>query len=260
MQIYNLYNEHEMEYPIIINIPHSGTIIPEEIKEKFIKPEPTISNNDWFLKELYDFLIDEKLTILSANYSRYVVDLNRIITNPIIGQDYNKYTIYSKTIWNKKLYNEIPSIEECKKRIETYYNPYHSKLKELINEKLKVFNKILIIDLHSGLSSTGEKDICLGNAKNEMSEIKTIELLKQNLEKVGYTVGLNKPMTGGKVLRKYHKENNNIECILFELNFNVYIREGFIGDEEVKEYNKEKFKKAKENLKKAFKTYLKEYK
>ena len=42
-----------------------------------------------------------------------------------------------------------------------------------------------------------------------MSEIKTIELLKQNLENVGYTVGLNKPMTGGKVLRKYHKENKS---------------------------------------------------
>lgn len=256
MQIYKTYNEQKMKYPLIINIPHSGTIIPQQIQSKFVKTLPTISNNDWFLNELYDFLIDMGVTIMSANYSRYVVDLNRIITDPIIGDNYNKFTTYRKTIWGKELYSQIPTQEECQKRLENYYYPYHDKLQELINVKLEKFEKILILDLHSGISSTGENDICLGNARGGMSSINAIETLKKDFEKVGYTVGLNTPVTGGKVLRKYHAENNNIECIIFELNFKCYIRDEYIGDEEVTEYNEQLFNKAKTNLKKSFEQYL----
>ena len=86
----------------------------------FVEPKPIIANNDWFLKELYAFTEDMGITSLSANYSRYVIDLNRILTDPIIGDDYNKYTIYSKTTWKKDLYKKMPNESECKKRIEKY--------------------------------------------------------------------------------------------------------------------------------------------
>lgn len=259
MNIYNVYNENTNKYPIIINIPHSGTKIPEDIRKKFKKPEPIIANNDWFLKELYDFLIDMELSILSANYSRYVVDLNRIITDPLIGDDYNKYTIYKKTTWKKELYEEIPTQEQCEERLDKYYYPYHKKLSEMINKKLETFEKILILDLHSGYSSTGDKDICLGNANGEMSEENTINKFKKCLEEVGYTVNLNNPCTGGKVLRKYHKENNKIECMIFELNYTKYIKQEYCGEEEVEDYNQELFKTAKLKLKQAFEHFIKEY-
>lgn len=256
MEIFNTYNEDKMKYPIIITIPHGGTEIPIEIKERFEKSKAIIANNDWFLKELYDFLIDMDLTILSANYSRYVVDLNRIITEPIIGEDYNKCTIYGKNTWENNLYEKLPTQEECEKRIEEYYNPYHKKLQELIDKKLKKFNRVLIIDLHSGGSSTGDKNICLGNANWEISDRDEIEKLKTALESVGYTVNLNTPFTGGKVLRKYHKEDNRIHCILFELNYNQYIRESYIGEEEIKEYDEELFNNTKNKLKLAFEKFL----
>lgn len=258
MNLYNAYNENLNKYPIIINLPHSGTYIPKEIREKFIKePKPIIANNDWFLNELYNFLIDMDVTILSANYSRYVVDLNRIITNPIIGNEYNKYTIYGKTTWKKDLYEIIPNEEECKKRLEDYYYPYHEKLNEMIKMKLNKFNHVLILDLHSGYSSTGDKDICLGNANHTMSDKNTIMRLKESLEKVGYSINLNIPCTGGKVLRKYHEENNNIECILFELNYKKYIKEEYSGEEEILEYNKNLFEDSRKRLKIALAEFIK---
>lgn len=256
MEIYNIYNENKMKYPIIINIPHSGIEIPKEIKQQYVNPKPIIANNDWFLKELYNFLIDMDITIISANYSRYVVDLNRIITDPIIEENYNKCTIYSKTTWGKDLYNKLPTKNECEARLEKYYYPYHNKLKELINKKLDIYNKVLIIDLHSGFSSTGEKDICLANANGEMSSKESLENLKKELEKVGYTVNINNPVTGGKILRKYHNEDNRIECILFELNYKKYIRDTYIGEEEIKEYDEKLFKDAQRKLKLTFERYL----
>lgn len=217
---------------------------------------PILANNDWFLNELYDFLINMDVTILSANYSRYVVDLNRIITEPVMGEDYNKSTIYSKTIWGKDLYKQLPNEDEIEKRLRTYYYPYHNKLKELIDIKLKQFGKVFIIDLHSGYSSTGDKDICLGNANNEMANIAKVEKFKSCLENVGYTVGINKPVTGGKVLRQYHKNNCNIECMIFELNFKKYIEDKVIDEEEVTKYDAKLFNDAKQRLKKVFEEYL----
>lgn len=256
MELYNIYNENNMKYPIIINLPHSGTKIPNEIRKKFVSPAPILANTDWFLNELFSFLIEKELTILSANYSRYVVDLNRIITDPIIGDNYNKCTIYGKTTWKKDLYKQYPTQEECKKRIKEYYEPYHLKLQELINNKLKKFKKVLILDLHSGYSSTGDKDICLGTANNTMCDISLVQDLKEALENVGYTVNLNNPMTGGKVLRKYHEENNNVQCILFEINYKKYIKEEYSGEEELTKYNKLLFENAKCILEKAFTEYL----
>lgn len=256
MEIYNTYNENKMKYPIIINIPHSGTEIPKEIQQQYVNPKPIIANNDWFLKELYCFLIEMEVTLISANYSRYVVDLNRIVTEQIIGDDYNKCTIYSKTTWGKDLYNKLPNKIECEQRLEKYYYPYHDKLKELIDKKLEIYDKVLIIDLHSGFSSTGEKDICLGNANGEMSDNKKIEDLKRELKQAKFTVNINKPVTGGKILRKYHNEDNRIECILFELNYKKYIKDTYIGEEEIKEYDEKIFKDAQRKLKLAFERYL----
>lgn len=259
MNLYDTYNENINKYPIIINIPHSGTFIPKQIKDELKKPKPIIANNDWFLKDLYDFLVDMKLSILSANYSRYIVDLNRIITDPVIGDDYNKCTIYKKTTWGKDLYEKIPTKEQCEQRLKKYYYPYHQKLKEMINKKLEVFDKILILDLHSGYSSTGDKDICLGNANGQMSEEKTINNLRTCLEKVGYTVNLNNPCTGGEVLRKYHRENNKIECMIFELNYRKYIKMEYSGEEEINSYNQDLFETAKTKLIKAFKNFIEKY-
>lgn len=258
MELYNCFNEKINKYPIIINLPHSGTYIPINISQKFITPHPIIANNDWFLQNLYDFLKDMKLTILEANYSRYVVDLNRIITTPLIGDDYNKYTIYSKTTWKKELYKTIPSHSECEERIKKYYIPYHNKLKELIEFKKQKFDKILLLDLHSGYSSTGEKDICLGNANGKMSDDTTISKLQKILEKERYSVNINTPCTGGKVLRKYHEENKNLECILFELNYKNYIKKEYSGEEEIKTYNIELFQQTQKKLKRVFKNFLKE--
>lgn len=256
MELYNIYNENSMKYPIIANLPHSGIKVPNKIREKFVTPAPILANTDWFLNELYDFLIEKNVTMLSANYSRYVVDLNRIITNPIIGDNYNKCTIYGKTTWKKDLYKQYPSHEECLKRIEEYYMPYHLKLEELINDKLKKFEKVLILDLHSGYSSTGDKDICLGTANNTMCDINLVQNLKKALEDVEYSVNLNNPMTGGKVLRNYHSENINVQCILFEINYKKYIKEEYSGEEEITEYNKELFEDAKHRLEKAFEVFL----
>ena len=67
---------------------------------------------------------------------------------------------------------------------------------------------------------------------------------------------MNNPVTGGKILKKYHNEDNRIECILMELNYKKYIRDTYIGEEEIKEYDENLFKNTQRKLKLAFEKYL----
>ncbi len=88
---------------IIASIPHgSSQITPEILASK--KPEIVLSNNDWFLNELYNFLERLNITTVSANYSRYVIDVNRDISLRNHAEDYTKSLVYQKSTFGRDLY------------------------------------------------------------------------------------------------------------------------------------------------------------
>ena len=74
MDLLNIINPQKHNYPVIVSIPHSGTFVPIDIRDKML-PNVILSNTDWFLKELYSFLETMDITTISSNISRYVVDL-----------------------------------------------------------------------------------------------------------------------------------------------------------------------------------------
>ena len=96
MENLTLYNEKVHSYPIIINIPHSGTFVPDEIRT-LMKDNIILPNSDWFLPELYDFMIDMGITIIASNINRYVIDLNRNPKNKL-GESYKDNLVYTRTI------------------------------------------------------------------------------------------------------------------------------------------------------------------
>lgn len=61
MKNFDVINENKHKFPIIISIPHSGTYIPKDIRNKLIE-DVILPNTDWFLKELYSFLKEEEVT------------------------------------------------------------------------------------------------------------------------------------------------------------------------------------------------------
>ncbi len=64
--------------PILISVPHCGVEFPGELSalynQALIKqPDDT----DWFVDQLYDFAPEIGITMITAKYSRWVIDLNR---------------------------------------------------------------------------------------------------------------------------------------------------------------------------------------
>lgn len=64
--------------PYIFSFPHSGVELCEEALNNLSDlGRRSLPNMDWHLNELYDFLYEYNVNIISTSMSRYVVDLNR---------------------------------------------------------------------------------------------------------------------------------------------------------------------------------------
>ena len=63
--------------PILVSMPHIGTVIPPELQRHFAPRALDVEDTDWHLARLYDFLPALGISVLQSHVSRYVIDLNR---------------------------------------------------------------------------------------------------------------------------------------------------------------------------------------
>lgn len=255
MDNFTIYNETVDELPVVIDLPHSGTTIPEEIKPQLL-PDSILPNVDWFLPDLYDFLPQNGLTTLQNNLHRYMADPNRDIKMTDLDGDYRHEVVYSRSTFGKPIYQNALSDREISQRLQNFYQPYHAQLKKLIDEKLQKFDKIYLFDLHSFAEYPGEPetevaDIVLGNKSDTTSNRKVREVLTDQFNQKGYTVSNNYPFSGGFITQHYG-QNPRVEAIQIELAYHMYIENRYFGEEELSGVDVGTFTTAKNSLQSIF--------
>lgn len=181
-----------------------------------------LANMDWYLPQLYNFLDDMGFTVIINNVSRYVIDTNRNLEDKSSDSLYNKNLIYTQTTFNKNMYKKTLSQVEIRERIKNYYIPYHKVVENNLKEKLKYFDKVYLIDLHSFGKNIGA-DIVLGNNYGKTTSKKFFDLIRDNLKKYGFRVNANEPYKGGFITRNYKEKFNNCETLQIELWYGIYI-------------------------------------
>ena len=63
--------------PLLISVPHDGRHLPDAIQKRMTPQGQDIPDTDWHVAKLYEFADELGASVLIANYSRFVVDLNR---------------------------------------------------------------------------------------------------------------------------------------------------------------------------------------
>ena len=63
--------------PLLVSVPHDGRRLPADLQARMSAEGRAIPDTDWHVARLYDFVRDLGAHLLVADYSRYVVDLNR---------------------------------------------------------------------------------------------------------------------------------------------------------------------------------------
>lgn len=228
MEIFRITEPSAPKVPIIISIPHAGTYVPDDIKSKMnAELAEQLDDTDWFADRLYHFATELGITIIKANYSRWIVDLNRnpenqplyndgrVITDVVTITDFNGNQIYKD--------NCTPDAEEVSRRVELYHHPYHEKLAELLHQTKTEFGKVLLFDAHSirksvpGIRSEDFPDLILGDNDETSADLELIKTAMDSLQNKGYGFSHNHPFKGGYITRNFGKPQESIHALQLEM-------------------------------------------
>lgn len=235
MSVYKLQQPPGAEVPIILSVPHCGTQFPLELQADFkaaLMNAP--DDTDWFVNKLYDFALEMGITMISANYSRWIIDLNRDPDSKPLYTDGRIITALcpTTTFFGETIYkDERKEVEreEVSRRVNLYYKPYHQKVAELIEEKKKGFGRVLLWDCHSIRQSVPtihkEKfpDLILGDADETSAEKKIIDTALIALKNSDYSVQHNHPFKGGYITRSFGKPEQNVHALQLEMSKIMYM-------------------------------------
>lgn len=250
MKLYNLLVPTQIRHPVVANLPHSGTYIPHNIDRQFKRdPRPILTNMDWHLDKLFDFLPELGITVLQATHSRYVVDLNRELRAPLFGPHISS-VVSEENTQGSVLYEMEPTQSEVEERINKYYIPYHKQLTEILGKMIRDFNQVFLLDLHSFFVRP-LADVCLGNINEATCSERLVACFERAFRKHGFSVTRNEVLTGGHITRHYGSMDN-VESLQIEIRFPVYLDGEYFGEEEITEWDSDKFRSAKKRLQKVF--------
>jgi N-formylglutamate amidohydrolase len=261
MEIYHITEPTAPKVPIIISSPHSGTYFPPEIESK-LKPEMAAKPDDadWFIDRLYDFAPAMGITLIKANYCRWVVDLNRdpeskplyndgrVITGLVPATNFNGEPLYKAA---------APEEVEIAERVQKYYIPYHEKLEELIENTKQQFGTVLLFDAHSirrvvpGIQKDAFPQLILGDNEGKSASKAIIDAAWNILKDSGYEAEHNQPFKGGQITRYFGKPENNVHALQLEMAKTNYMDAGET------EYNEQNATQIREVLKAVFTELIK---
>ncbi len=240
--------------PIIISVPHSGIKFPSEVKKQYKKRMRThLDDTDWFVHRLYEFAPSMGITVVKANLSRWVIDLNRDPKSVPLYNDNRLITsntpitdFYGNKIYKSQEFE--PDQNEIKRRLDTYYWPYYKQLKTLLEDRKKQFGKVLLWDAHSirHKVSTIQKDpfpdMILGNNDEKTASPELITSAINGLRSGTFEINHNAPFKGGHITRYFGNPENNTHTLQLEMNKILYM-----DDNEVT-YNEDRAKKVQQVL------------
>ena len=250
MKLYNLSVPIGNEVPVVANLPHSGTYVPRSISERFKQnPRPILYGRDWHLEKLYDFLPELGITMIQATHSRYVVNLNRGLQEPLFGPHDSSVIAYENTR-NTCLYDRELSQVEIEERIKKYYLPYYRRLTGILKRMTKDYGRAYLVDLH-GFYNGSTEDVCLSNVNATTCSERFIDGFETALKKYGFSVNVNKRWIGGYITRHYG-EMDNVESLQIELRFVTYLDMETFGGEEAPELDAVKYSDVKERIRNVF--------
>lgn len=225
-----------VQYPIIVSVPHCGTMLPEAELALFEQSvAKKTADTDWWVHELYNFTQDMGITLIHAVYSRYVVDLNRDPGGQKLYSDQRVETgLYPLTTFHgESLYPQGFSLtdEIRKRRMDLYYKPYYQAIEALIQELKQEWREVLFYDAHSiarmvpTIRDKPFPDLILGNQDGKTADAAISEIARSHLSSGEYELAFNEPFKGGYLTRYWGKPQNGTHALQLEMSQDLYLKD-----------------------------------
>jgi len=220
--------------PLLISMPHAGLRLTPEVKAGLIPEAQSLPDTDWHIPRLYAFASELGASTLAAEYSRFVIDLNRP------QDDAPMYVGATTGLFPNTLFTGVPLFREglapSKAERATYleqiWKPYHQTLQQELARLKAEFGYALLFDAHSIRSYIPHlfdgklPDFNLGtfNGASCDPHVAT-ELQGICAEHRAYSHVLNGRFKGGHITRHYGNPTDNIHAVQLELAQSTYMEE-----------------------------------
>ena len=244
---YRLIEPEALLSGIVIASPHSGRNYLSSVKEQSILDPITLrSSEDAFVDELMDFAPALGIPLICSEIPRAFVDLNRgrdeLDPAIIEGIKPNRQNprvmsglgVIPRVVANgKEIYSGKLSKEAAIERLENFWDPYHSKLAELLDRARQQFGYSILIDTHSmpheailnASSSFRTSQIVLGDRYGATCAPEIINDLIKLISKNGLRASRNIPFSGAYIVQKYGSPGLNRHAIQLEIDRSIYMDE-----------------------------------
>ena len=220
-------------------MPHVGTQLPSSLIPRLTKQAMNLSDTDWYLEELYDFLDELDATVIAANYSRYVVDLNRSANDISLYPGSDVTALCPTDTFSRDLiYQNESSLDstEITERLNKYWYPYHQALASEISRIKALHGDVILWEAHSIRSEVprffdGElPQLNLGTADGATCQQALIEKVVDVIKSNGdYSWVVNGRFKGGYITRHYAEPSLGVISMQLELAMRSYMDESSLS-------------------------------
>ena len=232
------YHFQQGSVPLLISMPHVGTCIPDDIASQMLPVAQEKADTDWHLRNLYNMVAELGASTIAAEYSRYVIDLNRSSDNANLypGQDTTGLCPVD-TFAKQPLYalDNLPTEAEVQRRITAYWQPYHQQLQQELERLLSLHGSVVLWDAHSIASlvprffagklpdlnfGTADQKSCATGMQNALQAC-----LQDSNHAQAYTHVFNGRFKGGFITRNYGQPHRHIHAVQLEMSQCIYMDE-----------------------------------
>jgi len=225
---------HQGRLPLLISMPHAGLKLTPAVRDGLVEPARSLPDTDWHIPRLYDFARELGASVVAAEYSRFVIDLNRpdddkpLYAGATTG-------LYPATLFEgEPLFKDgqAPSADERSTYLEQIWRPYHDTIERELARLRDAFGYALLWDAHSIRSRIPHlfdgklPDFNLGTFNGASCDPELAELLEGVCAQApAYTHVLNGRFKGGHITRHYGDPAQHIHAVQLELAQSTYMNE-----------------------------------
>ncbi|MEO5845191.1 MAG: N-formylglutamate amidohydrolase [Caldimonas sp.] len=245
-----LHGPDEPRVPLVLDSPHSGFAFPADFGSRLTEFDLR-EGEDCFVDELYLPATGRGVGLIAALAPRTYVDLNRHAADidlalieggrwPGEHVPSGKGRIGKALVWRtlddgRDIYDRKLTVDEVRRRIETYHRPYHGALRDRIEATHARFGRSWHIDCHSmnavagpqgeGGAGNARPDFVVGDRDGTTCDAGFTELVRAFLADLGYDVRVNDPFKGVELVRAYSNPGQGRMSLQLEINKRLYMDE-----------------------------------
>jgi N-formylglutamate amidohydrolase len=246
---YHLIQPADPRVPLVFDSPHSGREYPDDFRAS-LSVATLRQAEDSYVDELYAAAPAHGATLVAARFPRTYIDPNRSLLDidaslleapwPGPAVPGRKTQLGVGLIWRvldsgESIYTRKLSVDEVKRRIVRYHQPYQRAVKDALDAAHAHFGAVWHVNCHSMPAFSGRiseegpgkprADFVLGDRDGTTCAPEFTALVAEALRGLGYDVRLNDPYKGVELVRAFSDPSAERHSLQLEVNRRLYMDE-----------------------------------